>query len=141
MTDTKTRKTFYTPKTDEEFQALQRKFFAVQFANPQDPEIQEVWQRCQKPANLSIKANEAEESLSPPWDVSREKKINVPVLVISGEKSEWFKPVDGARVASNYPMGTHVVMKNAAMMPWFDDPAEFQKTVRDFLAKYPYKKK
>jgi pimeloyl-ACP methyl ester carboxylesterase len=140
VNDTKTRKKMYTPKTDEELQALERKFFSIQFANPQDPEIERIWERCQRPANLSIKANELEESLSPPFDISREKKPTCPVLVISGAKSIWFGPADGERVAKNFPAGQHVVLKDAAMMPWFDDPAGFQDAVRKFFERNPYRK-
>ena len=141
ITDSKTLKKFYQPKTDEEHVALERKFFSVQFANPQDPEIDEIWERCKKATNLSLKAADAEQSESPPWDITHEKKQTLPVLVISGGKSEWFKEVDGARVAANYPNAKHVVLKDAAMMPWFDDPVGFQSAVREFFTKNPYKKK
>ena len=60
----------------------------------------------------------------------------VPVLVISGGKSLWFGPKDGERVAANYPVSQHVVLPNAAMMPWFDDPAGFDKAVRTFMKRY-----
>lgn len=140
VNDTKTKKKLYTPKTDSELEALERKFFSIQFANPQDPEIEEIWDRCKRPANLSMAANTAEECLSPPFDIAREKKPNCPVLVISGAKSIWFGPSDGDRVAKNYPNSQHVVLKETAMMPWFDEPGAFQDAVRKFFEKNPYKK-
>jgi pimeloyl-ACP methyl ester carboxylesterase len=140
VNDTKTKKTFYTPKNDAELEALERKFFAIQFANPQDPEIEDIWQRCKRPANVSKDANKAEECLSPPFDILREKKPNCPVLVISGAKSIWFGPADGDRVAKNFPNGQHVVLKETAMMPWFDEPTAFEDAVRKFFKDHPYQK-
>jgi pimeloyl-ACP methyl ester carboxylesterase len=138
--DTKTKKAAYTPKTNQELEALERKFFAIQFANPQDPEIDEIWERCKLPKSLSIEAEKAEECLSPPFDIAREKKPNCPVLVISGAKSIWFGVADGERVAKNFPTAQHVVLKDSAMMPWFDEPGPFQDAVRKFFEKNPYKK-
>ncbi len=138
--DTKLKRKAYQPKTDQELEALERRFFSLMFANPLDPEIEEIWLRCRKPSNMSLKANEAEQCLSPDFDIMRAKKPNCPVLVISGAKSMWFGPNDGDRVAKNYPVSEHVVLKESAMMPWFEEPGAFQKAIRDFFAKHPYKK-
>jgi pimeloyl-ACP methyl ester carboxylesterase len=138
--DTKKKTKQYQPKTDAELEALERKFFSLQFANWQDPEIEEIWLRCRKASNMSIKANDAEQSLSPPFDIMREKKPNCPVLVISGAKSLWFGPKDGDRVAKNYPNGQHLIMKESAMMPWFEEPGAFQDALRAFFEKNPLKK-
>lgn len=136
ITDEKTWKHLYMPTSDKELEALERKFFTIQFANQQDPAIADLWKRAAKPTSKSIKAYALEECQSPPFDVSREKRPSVPVLVISGGKSLWFGPKDGERVAANYPVSQHVVLPNAAMMPWFDDPAGFDKAVRTFMKRY-----
>lgn len=140
INDTKTKKKFYEPKTNEELEALERKFFSIMFANPQDPEIEEIWLRCRKPGSMDLKVNFDEMCLSPPFDIMREKKPTCPVLVISGAKSIWFGVADGDRVAKNYPSSQHVVLKESAMMPWFDEPAAFEDAVRKFFAKHPYEK-
>jgi pimeloyl-ACP methyl ester carboxylesterase len=136
ITDEKTFTRFYDPKDDEELEALERKFFSIMFADPQDPEIAKIWQRSAKPTSRSLKLNEAEQSQSPPFDVMREKRPPVPVLVISGQKAIWFGPADGKRVAANYPVSQHVVLKDAANMPWFDDPGGFEGAVRSFMKQY-----
>jgi proline iminopeptidase len=133
ITDEKTFKRFYDPKDDNELAALERKWFTIMFANPQDSEIGRIWERSRTAANTSLKAAEREQCQSPPFDISREKKPPVPLLVISGKKSVWFGEADGERVAKNYPRGRHVVLAEAANMPWFDDPKGFQKAVRDFV--------
>lgn len=133
ITDEKTFTRFYDPKDDRELAALERKWFTMMFANPQDPAISEIWQRAMAPTNTSLKAAEQEQCQSPPYDVAREKHPACPVLVISGKKSVWFGENEGERVAQNYPKSRHVVLENAANMPWFDDPAGFQKAVRDFV--------
>jgi len=132
ITDEKTFTRFYDPADDRELEALERKWFTMMFADPQDPEIGALWEKAKGPINVSLKVAEKEQSQSPPFDVMREKRPPVPVLVISGKKAIWFGESDGERVAKNYPKGRHVVLPNAANMPWFDDPVGFQRAVRDF---------
>ncbi len=133
ITDTKTRKTLYTPKTDKEYEALARKYFSIMFANPQDPEIAEIWARSAKAASLTLKAKKDEECLMPPFDTARERKPNVPMLVIMGERSIWTSVTDGERVQKNYPVSQLVVLKESAMMPWFEEPGRFSDEVKKFL--------
>lgn len=136
IADEKTFKRDHEPKTDVELESLERKFFTLMFANQQDPEIAEIWERCKKPASTSLKVMFEEQCQSPPYDIAREKKPNVPVLVISGEKSMWFGPADGKRVAENYPINQHVVLKNSGMMPWFEENAAFTEAVKAFFVKH-----
>lgn len=137
ITDEKTFTRFYTPKSDDELEALERKFFSIMFANPQDPEIEEIWERVKRPAQTSLKVSKEEDCESPPFDIMREKHPSVPMLVISGAKSIWFGPMDGDRVAKNYPVSQHVVLQNSAMMPWFEENAAFTDAVKGFFAKHP----
>jgi pimeloyl-ACP methyl ester carboxylesterase len=141
ITDEKTFTRFYSPKSNDELEALERKFFTIMFANPQDPEIAEIWDRCKRPGSTDMKIMESEQCQSPPFDILREQKPKVPVLVISGAKSIWFGPADGDRVAKNYPLGQHVVLPNSSMMPWFEESAAFADAVKQFFAKNPLPKK
>ncbi len=141
ISDEKTFKRFYDPKSNEELEALDRKFFTIMFANPQDPEIAEIWKRCRRTASMNMKEMEKEQCQSPPFDIVREKKPNVPVLVISGAKSFWFGQADGDRVAKNYPNSQHVVLPNSGMMPWFEENAAFTDAVKGFFAKHAPKEK
>jgi len=136
VTDEKTFTRFYQAKSDDELEALERKFFTIMFANPQDPEIAALWERAKRPAQTSLKVMKEEDCQSPPFDIMREKKGNTPMLVISGAKSIWFGTADGDRVAKNYPNSSHVVMQNSAMMPWFEENAAFTEAVRAFFAKH-----
>ncbi|MHC4829718.1 MAG: hypothetical protein ACYTFT_05095 [Planctomycetota bacterium] len=140
ITDEKTFTRFYDPKDNTELEALERKWFSIMFADRQDPEIGEIWDRSKSPMSLSLELNKKEQSQSPPFDISRENKPRVPVLVISGKKSMWFGEQEGNRVARNYPVSQHLVLPEVANMPWFDDPAGFQKGVRDFLKMHPLPK-
>lgn len=140
VNDEKTFKRFYDPKSNEELEALDRKFFTIMFANPQDPEIAEIWKRCRRPSSMDMKEMTKEQCQSPPFEVTREKRPNVPVLVISGAKSFWFGPADGDRVAKNYPISQHVVLPNSGMMPWFEESQGFSDAVHAFFAKYGPKK-
>ncbi|MFC1708029.1 alpha/beta fold hydrolase [Planctomycetota bacterium] len=137
ITDEKTFTRFYDPKDDRELQALERKWFTIMFADRTDPEISDLWDKARLPQSSSLKLTVKEQCQSPPFDVMREKRPAIPVLVISGKKSIWFGEADGERVAKNYPINKHVVLPDAANMPWFDDPAGFQRAVRDFMRQYP----
>jgi pimeloyl-ACP methyl ester carboxylesterase len=64
----------------------------------------------------------------------------VPVLVIMGEKSIWTSVGDGERVQKSYPVSQLVVLKESAMMPWFDENEKFTQAVKDFLKRHPLKK-
>jgi pimeloyl-ACP methyl ester carboxylesterase len=141
INDEKTFKRFYDPKSNEELEALEYKFFSLMFADQQDPEIAEIWNRCKLPKNVDLKAMQKEECESPPFDIMRETHPNVPVLVISGAKSIWFSAEDGKRVAANYPVSQHVVLQNSAMMPWFEENQAFTDAVKAFFKKYPMEKK
>ncbi|HVY60545.1 MAG TPA: alpha/beta fold hydrolase, partial [Planctomycetota bacterium] len=137
ITDEKTFTYFYMPKSNQELEALDRRFFSLMFADPQDPEIAEIWDRCKKPASTDIAVMKKEQCESPPFDIMREKHPDTPVLVISGAKSLWFGEADGVRVAKNYPVSEHVVLKNSSMMPWFEENGAFTQAVKDFFKKHP----
>jgi len=140
ITDTKTRKNMYQPKSDAELEALERKLFSIMFGNPQDPEIAPMWERCKKEKSTSLKKQKEEECLFPPFDTAREAKPPVPLLVFAGEKSLWTSVADMERVQKNYPVSQLVVLKNSSMMPWFEENEAFTSAVKDFFKKYPPKK-
>ena len=137
VTDEKTFTYFYSPKTNEELEALDRKFFSLMFTDQQDPELAEIWARCRKPASTDLKVMKDEQCESPPFDIAREQHPSVPVLVISGARSLWFGEADGMRVQKNYPVSEHVVLKNTSMMPWFEENEAFTEAVKAFFTTHP----
>jgi pimeloyl-ACP methyl ester carboxylesterase len=121
----------YEPKSDAEKRALQRKMFSMYFANPQDPEIFSIFDRCKKPLDYP-------ECLSPEFDTYREKKVPVPILILMGAKCLWTNLKDGERIQKNYPRAELVVFQKSAMMPFIEENAKFTEEIKKFFKKYPY---
>ncbi len=63
------------------------------------------------------------------------KQIDVPVLMLSGQKDQIIPPLLGKNAAILNDRVTHQVLKKVGHLPMLEDPETFQGAVRSFLAK------
>lgn len=131
--DEKTGRMIYEPADEAEAIALQRKAFDLYWADCQDPAVGEMWEICRKPVYMDMEKRKSHVVISPEFDISREKKPSIPVLVMVGKKSLWTSVVDNERLAKNYPQSRLVVFENSGMFPFIEEADRFQAEMRQFL--------
>lgn len=64
------------------------------------------------------------------------KQIEIPVLMISGQKDKIIPPLLGKNAARLNDQISHQVLKNVGHLPMLEDPDVFQAVVRSFLGKH-----
>lgn len=131
--DEKTGRMIYEPKDEAEAIALQRKAFDLYWADPADPFVGEMFELCRTPVELDLEERREDIILSPEFEISREKKPAIPVLVMVGEKTLWSTVHDNERLAKNYPKGKLVRFANSGMFPFIEEPEKFQAELRKLL--------
>lgn len=61
-------------------------------------------------------------------------ELDVPVLVVGGERDALTGVASVSTVAASFPRATAVVLPRAGHFPWVDEPEAFRAAVADFLA-------
>lgn len=131
--DEKTGKMIYEPKDVAEAVALQRRAFDLYWADPADPQVDEMFTLCRVPVWIDLAERRKHIVLSPEFDIAREKHPDIPVLVCAGEKSLWSNVADNQRLAKNYAKGKLVKFASSGMFPFIEEPEKFQTEVRALL--------
>ncbi|MBI4574984.1 MAG: HEAT repeat domain-containing protein [Planctomycetes bacterium] len=133
ITDMATGKTQYEVTGEAEFNALQRKFWSTRFANPFDTHLYDLYQQCERP-------HEGKTTIFPDFDVMREKKVPVPMLICSGKQSLWSSEKDLLRIKAHYGERANlVVFPRSAEMPFIEETADWAELVKKFFKKFPYR--
>jgi proline iminopeptidase len=135
MMDPKTGpKKKYEPTTMEEGEALMRMGFSLYFADPRSSYIALLWP--------TLIRRELGEVGVPPFDVSREKKVPAPTLVLVGTydpESNLDSVADAKRVQRHYPNSWIRSFPKTRRMPFVEENEAFTKTVKSFFKKFPYR--
>jgi pimeloyl-ACP methyl ester carboxylesterase len=67
-----------------------------------------------------------------PWRYA--SQVNIPALVLNGERSQMVPNEEAARLAAALPQGRHQTVTNAGHHLFLDQPVEFSRIVAEFLA-------
>ena len=79
------------------------------------------------------------ESISPDFELARQKRAEVPILVQMGEKSRWTVPSDGKRFTDHYPLATLKTYRRSALCPFVEETELWSRDIHEFYAKHERK--
>ena len=109
--------------------------FVHQMISPSDrAEFIDDYLSCQPAAALGVLLDVAQSKTCLEL-VENIKQINIPVLMISGQKDRIIPPLLGKNAARLNDRISHQVLKNVGHLPMLEDPETFQTVVRSFLGK------
>jgi len=119
----------YETSSEEEERALRRKAVGLYFADGADPAVADVlW---------PYEEEDTEESVTPDFELSRQAKTNVPILIQAGERNLWTVPDDPRKFTDHYPQATVEAYPESAMCPFVEDAAAWAGDIAEFLRRHP----
>lgn len=122
----------YEPKDSDEKEAIGRKRYSLDFWNPHDRAVHDIYHKY-------VKGKGSGNSIFPEFDTFKEKRLPVPTLILNGKTSLWTSVSDAKKIAKHYPNSMSVIFEKSTMMPFVEETAKFRSAVGSFFKKYPYR--
>jgi proline iminopeptidase len=116
----------YQPASTREWYALLRKTFGLYFGDRSDPAIWELYLQ-------GMHERERWESVTPAFELSAQRKVDVPMLVQMGKQSLLTTRKDADRFRAHYRARV-VTYRRSAMCPFVEEAQSWSRDVREFLA-------
>jgi pimeloyl-ACP methyl ester carboxylesterase len=117
----------YETGSDAEWQALRRKAASLYLADANDPALSGIF-------DAGFYDDQDEDAVTPDFELSRQTKARVPILLQWGERSLWSLERDQRKFRDHYPETTTKTYADSAMCPFIEQTAQWSEDVHAFFA-------
>jgi len=120
-------------RDSDEAESMSRRIFSLYFHYPHDLIVGEMYDEYRLKAGVG--------TYFPEFDTFKERRANVPTLIMNGRHSLWSNVTDAQKIAKHYKNSQLVIFEKSTMMPFIEETEKFAAHIHAFFKKYPYKKR